>query len=217
MRTTFKNTCNSFFKDCIYFIFRQRWREEEREISICNCLSRAPYWGPSLQPRHVPWLGVSLATLWFGDGRSIRWATQARAFFYFSNPHPRMFSFTFLKKERKGERKGKRETSMGEKHQLVAFVCTQTGNLCRDQGSTVPRYVPWQKSNTQPSSYRTTLQPLSHTGQGKTSNSWTSHSGRIRTTISIFWLLNAVLLSFTPENGQFWFSKGFLINALFLY
>ena len=24
-----------------------------------------PYWGPGLQPRHVPWLGIELATLWF--------------------------------------------------------------------------------------------------------------------------------------------------------
>ena len=25
----------------------------------------SPYWGPGLQPRHVPWLGIEPATLWF--------------------------------------------------------------------------------------------------------------------------------------------------------
>ena len=31
---------------------------------MCGCLSCAPYWGPGPQPRHVPWLGLELATLW---------------------------------------------------------------------------------------------------------------------------------------------------------
>ena len=30
-----------------------------------GCLSYAPYWGPSLQPRHVLGLGIEPATLWF--------------------------------------------------------------------------------------------------------------------------------------------------------
>ena len=25
---------------------------------MCGCLSHTPYWGPGLQPRHVPWLGI---------------------------------------------------------------------------------------------------------------------------------------------------------------
>ena len=29
------------------------------------CLSRGPTWGPGLQPRHAPSLGIELATLWF--------------------------------------------------------------------------------------------------------------------------------------------------------
>ena len=32
---------------------------------MCGCLSRGPHWGPGPQPRHVPWLGIELATLWF--------------------------------------------------------------------------------------------------------------------------------------------------------
>ena len=32
---------------------------------MCGCLSHGPYWGPGQQPRHVPWLGIEPATLWF--------------------------------------------------------------------------------------------------------------------------------------------------------
>ena len=46
---------------------------------MCGCLSHAPYWGPGLQPTHVPWLGIKPATLWFSGQHSIHWATPARA------------------------------------------------------------------------------------------------------------------------------------------
>ena len=44
------------FKDFIYFILREgkRGRKRGRETSMCGCLLHAPYWGPGLQPRHVP-------------------------------------------------------------------------------------------------------------------------------------------------------------------
>ena len=29
---------------------------------MCGCLLRAPYWGPGLKPRHVPWLGIELVS-----------------------------------------------------------------------------------------------------------------------------------------------------------
>ena len=32
---------------------------------MCGCLSCDPNRGPGLQPRHVPCLGIKLATLWF--------------------------------------------------------------------------------------------------------------------------------------------------------
>ena len=32
---------------------------------MCGCLSCGPHWGPGLQPRHVPQLGIEPATLWF--------------------------------------------------------------------------------------------------------------------------------------------------------
>ena len=34
-----------------------------------------PYWGPGLQPRHLPWLGIKPMTLWFAGWRAIQWAT----------------------------------------------------------------------------------------------------------------------------------------------
>ena len=36
-------------------------------------------WGPGLQPRHVPWLGIEPATLWFAGQSLIRWATPTWA------------------------------------------------------------------------------------------------------------------------------------------
>ena len=45
-----------FFLRFYLFIFREakeREREEEK-TAMCGCLLRAPYWGPGLQPRHVP-------------------------------------------------------------------------------------------------------------------------------------------------------------------
>ena len=66
----------------ILFIFREGLegrRKRGRETSMCCCLLCAPYWGPGLQPRHVPWLGIEPVTLWFADQYSIYWATPARA------------------------------------------------------------------------------------------------------------------------------------------
>ena len=65
------------------FLFNSReakgGRKKGRKTSMCGSLSHAPSWGPGLQPRHVPWLGIELATLWFAGQHSIHWATPARA------------------------------------------------------------------------------------------------------------------------------------------
>ena len=45
---------------------------------MCGCLSHAPNWGPGLQPRHVPWLGIEPATPCFAGWHSIHWATPTR-------------------------------------------------------------------------------------------------------------------------------------------
>ena len=57
----------NFFKDFIYsFLDRGEEKEKEREeISVYGCLSSILFWGPGPQPRHVPWLGIELVTLWF--------------------------------------------------------------------------------------------------------------------------------------------------------
>ena len=52
---------------------------------MCGCLSHAPYPGPGLQPRHVPWLGIKPTTLLFTCLHSVHWATPARALFHFFN------------------------------------------------------------------------------------------------------------------------------------
>ena len=52
---------------------------------MCGRLLSTPYWGPGPQPRHVPWLGIELATLWLTGPCLIHWATPARvACFFFS-------------------------------------------------------------------------------------------------------------------------------------
>ena len=63
----------------IYFLVGKGGRKRGRETSMCGCLSHAPYRGPGPQPRHVPWLGIELTTLWLAGWHTIHWATPARA------------------------------------------------------------------------------------------------------------------------------------------
>ena len=70
-----------FFFNFIY-LFLERGeggRKRGRETSMCGCLLSTPNWGPGLQPRHVPWLGIEPVTLWFTGWHSVYWATPARA------------------------------------------------------------------------------------------------------------------------------------------
>ena len=83
-----------FFKDFIY-LFLERGREGEREgekhwcvrDTTISCLSRAPTWGPSLQPRHVPWLGMNGT----GDLSVLRHALNP-----LSHPATTIFSLFFI-------------------------------------------------------------------------------------------------------------------------
>ena len=59
---------------------------------MCGCLLCAPYWGPGPQPRHVPWLGIEPATLWFAGQHWIHWATPARALWNISG----LYSFNTI-------------------------------------------------------------------------------------------------------------------------
>ena len=47
------------------FLGRGEGREKGRKTTMCGCLSRTPCWGPGLQPRLVPCLGIHLETFWF--------------------------------------------------------------------------------------------------------------------------------------------------------
>ena len=52
-----------------------------------RCIDQLPLTCPQLgawlaQPRHVSWLGIEPATLWFANLSSIHWATPARPLFF---------------------------------------------------------------------------------------------------------------------------------------
>ena len=54
---------------------------------MCGCLSCAHYWGPGLQPRHVPWLGINLQCF---DSQAHTQSTelhQPGPFFFFKNSY----------------------------------------------------------------------------------------------------------------------------------
>ena len=50
---------------------------------MCGCFSPAPWGEPALQPRHVPWVGIELESLWFTGQHSSHWAMPAGAAFFF--------------------------------------------------------------------------------------------------------------------------------------
>ena len=76
-----------FLKKDFIYLFLERGREEERErgraTSMCACLSCVSHWGPRLQSRYVPWLGIEPATLCFSCQHSIHRATPARVIYLF--------------------------------------------------------------------------------------------------------------------------------------
>ena len=72
----------------IYFLERGERKEKETERNISVWLPLVhPLLGawPGPQPRHVPWLEIEPATLWFAGWSPIHWATQARALPSFSS------------------------------------------------------------------------------------------------------------------------------------
>ena len=119
-----------FFLRFYLFIFREKGREGE--TSMCGCLLSAPYWGPGLHPRHVPWLGIKLVTLRFTSPRSIHWATPARANFSFLKN-----ILLFLDRGREGERRGEEHWCARE----ILICCLSHTPNCGHGPQ--PRYVPW--------------------------------------------------------------------------
>ena len=52
---------------------------------MCGCLLWALYWEPGPQPRHVPWLGIELVTLWLTAHAQSTELHQTRLFSYSFN------------------------------------------------------------------------------------------------------------------------------------
>ena len=81
--------CLIFLKDFIFF-FRERGRGGEREEEKHQCTRDASIHlpslnqGPGLQPRHVLWQEIQLATFQFTGRHSIHWDTPSRATWYFN-------------------------------------------------------------------------------------------------------------------------------------
>ena len=65
------------FKNISFIYLFLEGKGERDGGKMIGCLSHTPNWGPVPQPRHVSWLGIEPATLWFPG--SIHWATVSRA------------------------------------------------------------------------------------------------------------------------------------------
>ena len=68
-----------FWKRFYLFWGKGEGREKEGEKHRCGRDTSVPNWGPGLQPRHVPWLGIELETFRFAGWHSTHWAAPARA------------------------------------------------------------------------------------------------------------------------------------------
>ena len=125
-------------------------RKRGRETSMCGCLSCAPYWGPSRQPRHVPSLGIEPATFYFSVWHLVHWAMPARMRYF---TFLRFYLFVFREKGRKGERG--RETSMyGRNIDLLPLARVPTRGLAHNPGM-----CPDRGSNQWPFALRDGAQP----------------------------------------------------------
>ena len=72
---------------------------ERGEKHQCVVASHVPPTGDlAPQPRHVPWLGIQLVTLWFAGQHSIHWATPARAALHYVEYHPKHTKMQYGKK-----------------------------------------------------------------------------------------------------------------------
>ena len=83
-----------FLKYFIY-LFLERGEGREKHQSVVASHS-PPHWGPGLQPRHVPWLGIESVTLWFAVLNSLSHASQGWASFYLLRGIIISFSLSYL-------------------------------------------------------------------------------------------------------------------------
>ena len=107
-------------------------KEQGRGTSMCGCLLRTPYWGPGLQLRHVPWLGIEPVTLWFAACAQSTELHQPVLFIYFKD-----FIYLLFREKRTEE---ERE---GEKHQCMRNTSTSCLSCAPSWGpGPHPRHVP---------------------------------------------------------------------------
>ena len=81
----------NFFYFTIFYLFLESGeggRKRGRKTPMYGCLLHDPHWGPGLQSRRVPWVGIKSATFRFAGLHSIPWATPARA---------KLLTFIFIK------------------------------------------------------------------------------------------------------------------------
>ena len=71
------------FKDFIYLFLDRGEGREKKKRNIDWFPLTAPNWGPALQSRYIPWLGIKPVTFQFKGQHSIHWATPARAISFF--------------------------------------------------------------------------------------------------------------------------------------
>ena len=128
----FKSLFHSHFLNRFYLFILNRGegKKRGRETSMCGCFcfSHAPpptplgTW-PGPQPRHVPWLGIKSATLWFTSRCSIHWATPARAFIFIWGKEGKGG-----KRERERKRDRQTDIDLREKHQLIGCLLSTSPN-----------------------------------------------------------------------------------------
>ena len=113
-----------------------------------GCLSCGPHRGPGLQPRHVPWVGIKLATLWF--------TAHAQS----TEPHhpglPLIFKEALIFKERgrvgKGGREGGKEgEGVCERERDRDTQTDRQKHGCdRETGTSHLLYPTWRRTDLQP-------------------------------------------------------------------
>ena len=73
-----------FFLKILLIYLRERRKKEEREGEKHQCVVASyAHWGPGLQHRHLPWLGIKPAMLRFAGWCLIHWATPGRAALFY--------------------------------------------------------------------------------------------------------------------------------------
>ena len=104
------NYTRNFFKGFIY-LFLEGKDGREGEKYQCVVLSRGPHWGSGLQPRHVPWLGIEPATLWFAAHSQ---STELH--------HPGLITHIIMFKDSNNTEKGKNQSQFPLNNSILSTL-----------------------------------------------------------------------------------------------